>query len=285
MTKTDIVAAPNSAIIEQVLIKGDLSQLTPQQRMSYYMEVCKSVGLNPMTKPFEYISLNGKLQLYALRGCTDQLRTIYKVSVTEMTESEREGVFIVTVKVINGEGRTDMAKGAVPLAGLKGEALANAMMKAETKAKRRATLSVCGLGWLDESEVESIQGAKVVPQPDATPSAGPVETAQAVPVSSPPVVEQPQEPAPEPPPAPSVPPTKDDMAFARTVFEQVTAAVKAAKSGLDIEDAVKANADGLKNLKRCAPANWKNLKEFADKRRSELATPAPEAPEQDEIPA
>ena len=27
-------------------------------------------------------------------------------------------------------------------------------MCAETKAKRRVTLSICGLGWLDESEVE-----------------------------------------------------------------------------------------------------------------------------------
>ena len=36
---------------------------------------------------------------------------------------------------------------------LKGEVRANAILKAVTKAKRRATLSICGLGWLDESEV------------------------------------------------------------------------------------------------------------------------------------
>ena len=35
-------------------------------------------------------------------------------------------------------------------------ALANAIMKTETKAKRRATLSICGLGFLDESEIETI---------------------------------------------------------------------------------------------------------------------------------
>jgi hypothetical protein len=54
------------------------------------------------------------------------------------------------------KGRTDAAKGAVNISGLKGEALANALMKAETKAKRRATLSICGLGFLDETEVEDI---------------------------------------------------------------------------------------------------------------------------------
>ena len=44
----------------------------------------------------------------------------------------------------------------VPIEGLRGEALSNAMMKATTKAKRRVTLSLCGLGMLDETEVESI---------------------------------------------------------------------------------------------------------------------------------
>lgn len=155
-TKTE-AETDKGGLIEQVLIKGDLSSLSPEQRSTYYMRVCESVGLNMLTKPFEYITLNGKLTLYALRSCTDQLRNIHKVSVEELAETEREGVFIVTAKVKNGEGRTDIAKGAVNIGGLKGEALANAMMKAETKAKRRATLSICGLGMLDEIEVEGIQ--------------------------------------------------------------------------------------------------------------------------------
>ena len=39
-------------------------------------------------------------------------------------------------------------------------------MKAETKAKRRVTLSISGLGWLDESETGSITGAQVVDMHD-----------------------------------------------------------------------------------------------------------------------
>jgi len=42
---------------------------------------------------------------------------------------------------------------------LQGESLANALMKAETKAKRRVTLSICGLGMLDETEIGSIPTA------------------------------------------------------------------------------------------------------------------------------
>jgi hypothetical protein len=44
----------------------------------------------------------------------------------------------------------------VSLHNLKGEALANAIMKCETKAKRRVTLSICGLGLLDELDVETL---------------------------------------------------------------------------------------------------------------------------------
>lgn len=149
-------------IMESVIAKGDLGKLTPEERSRYYLEVCKSVGLNPLTQPFAYITLNGKLTLYALRGCTDQLRAIHKVSVEDLTETERGDVFIVTAKVKNGEGRTDMAKGAVTIGTLKGDALANMIMKAETKAKRRATLSICGLGVLDETEIETIPQAQPV---------------------------------------------------------------------------------------------------------------------------
>jgi hypothetical protein len=42
------------------------------------------------------------------------------------------------------------------LKGLSGEALANQIMRCETKAKNRATYSICGMGFLDETEVEDI---------------------------------------------------------------------------------------------------------------------------------
>ena len=55
--------------IEQVLIGGDLSALSEEQRLMYYNQVCESLSLNPLTKPFDYIKLNGKLTLYAKRDC------------------------------------------------------------------------------------------------------------------------------------------------------------------------------------------------------------------------
>jgi hypothetical protein len=143
--------------IEQVLIKGDLSALTSQEQVMYHNKVCDSLGINPLTKPFEYIKLNGKLVLYAKRDCTDQLRKLKNVSV-EITKREMvSDLCIVTAKAKMPDGREDEAIGAVSTRGLKDGDLANALMKAETKAKRRVTLSICGLGFFDESEIETIQ--------------------------------------------------------------------------------------------------------------------------------
>jgi hypothetical protein len=147
--------------IELALIGGDLSKLSADERINYYKQTCDSLGLNPLTKPFDYIVLNGKLTLYARKDATEQLRKIHGVSITEVEDKVLEGVYIVTAKALDKHGKMDVAKGAVSIANLKGDSLANAMMKAETKAKRRVTLSICGLGMLDETEADSIQGAAV----------------------------------------------------------------------------------------------------------------------------
>lgn len=154
------------AKIEQVLINGDLSRLTEGERLQYYKAVCDSVGLNPLTKPFDYITLNGKLTLYARKDATDQLRKLHKVSIKIVAREQIGDVYVVTAEARDSTGREDSSTGAVAVANLKGETLANAFMKAETKAKRRVTLSVCGLGLLDETEVASIQAeqSRVVPE-------------------------------------------------------------------------------------------------------------------------
>jgi hypothetical protein len=146
----------NLNAIEQALVQGNIGALTQAQRINYYNELCKSLGLNPLTQPFEYLTLNGKVRLYAKKDATDQLRKIHSVSVVSMETQKVEDVHIVVVRVRDKEGREDIGTGAVPLGSLKGEALANALMKGETKAKRRATLSICGLGFLDETEIDSI---------------------------------------------------------------------------------------------------------------------------------
>lgn len=152
--------------VEAALVTNDLSKLSTEQRMSYYKSVCESLGLNPLTQPLSYISLNGKLTLYAKRDATDQLRKIHQISIN-ITNRELlpNDVYIVTAKAKDASGREDESMGSVSIANLKGDALANAYLKAETKAKRRVTLSICGLGLMDEIETETIKEAVFVNEP------------------------------------------------------------------------------------------------------------------------
>jgi hypothetical protein len=157
-----IVSQNRGEVIEQVIINGDLSKLTPESRIEYYRGVCRSLGLNPLTKPFDYITLNGKLTLYAKRDATDQLRKIHQVSVAITGRERIDDVYVVSAKASTPDGREDESIGAVNVLNLRGDALANALMKAETKAKRRVTLSIVGLGWLDETEIDTVPVARPV---------------------------------------------------------------------------------------------------------------------------
>jgi hypothetical protein len=151
----------DESAMEQVLMAGDLSKLSPGQRVQYYKRTCESLGLNPFTRPFDYITLNGKLTLYAKKDCTDQLRSIKGVSIDDVDLQDVGDNFLVKVKGHDSTGRSDVEIGVVKKTDMQGN-LANAQMKAVTKAKRRLTLSLCGLGWLDETEVETIPDAKPV---------------------------------------------------------------------------------------------------------------------------
>jgi hypothetical protein len=142
-------------------MKGDLSGLTPKEKAAYYIGICESLELNPALRPFDLLSLNGKQILYANKGCTEQLRVKRSVSVKRLEAKLEFDIYTVTAYLTDETGREDSDIGAVFMPEtLKGEARANAAMKATTKAKRRATLSLCGLGMLDESEVETIRGAQ-----------------------------------------------------------------------------------------------------------------------------
>lgn len=156
---SEITNNPHS-IVEAVIAAGDLSKLTPDQRNTYYLTVCQSIGLNPMTRPFEYIVLNGKLTLYARKDATDQLRSIRNVSITRCDVSLSDPDYvIVTTEARDASGRTDIDVGVVSRKDMRGD-LGNVIMKSVTKSKRRVTLSLCGLGMLDETEVETIPEAK-----------------------------------------------------------------------------------------------------------------------------
>lgn len=160
-------------VIESIVINGDLSKLQPQQKVAYYNYRCSQAGLDPAAKPFDLLKLNGKEVLYANAQCTQQLCAIHKLS-TQVTHREKmDDIYLVSVRVTGADGRLSENQGAVAIAHLKGDALANAVLKATTKAIRRAVLAHCGLGMLDETEAETIPNARMEPMVQVSTEAAP----------------------------------------------------------------------------------------------------------------
>ena len=153
---TDLIDA---RAVEQLMLDGDLGKLDAAQRIQFYSATCARVGLDPVARPFDYLRLNGKVVLYANKSCAEQLRCLHNISLSDPRTELVNDTFIATVSATTPDGRTDCDMGAVPVAGLSGERLSNAMLKCITKAKRRVTLSLVGLGMMDETEVETIPGA------------------------------------------------------------------------------------------------------------------------------
>lgn len=148
----------------EVLVTGNIIKLNGSQKLDYTQALISSLGLNALSRPFQFITFQGKEILYATKDCTEQLRKIHGVSVEDCTIQMTEKVIIATAKVRDYQNKTDIATGVVPMPTSSTD-LANAIMKAETKAKRRATLSICGLGILDESEIEDMKQMKnITPQ-------------------------------------------------------------------------------------------------------------------------
>jgi hypothetical protein len=141
--------------IESVVIGGDLTPLTPEQRVRYMQRVCTGLGLNWETSPFIYVKPAEKLILYATKDCAAQLRRRDGISieVTGRSFMPEQGIYCVEVKATNAQGRSETAIGSVGVMGMKHETLAGQMMRAETKAKRRVTLSLCGLGLDGEDDM------------------------------------------------------------------------------------------------------------------------------------
>lgn len=181
---TIVPADVSAAALEMAVGMGDFSRLQPSDRLRYIAAVCHSLKLNPLTLPFRIMKLDGRDVLYATADCGSQLRSRDKISIELTSRSFDHGCVVITARATTPDGRKDEATGAValtypekttvwegnqkryiphPKAGqpLEGLEFANAIKKAETQAKRRVALSLCGLGIPDESELQGTENIKV----------------------------------------------------------------------------------------------------------------------------
>jgi len=156
------------SLMEKVIIGGDMFDLTPEERVLYYQAICHSLKLNPLTKPFDYIKLDGKLTLYAKASAAEQLRNIQNISIFKIEDESDDTFFRKIAYGEKADGRKDMSTAVLhkmvydsytkKMRTAKPLELANLEMKCETKVKRRLTLSMAGLNMVDESDLDTMQG-------------------------------------------------------------------------------------------------------------------------------
>lgn len=139
-----------NADVVALVTKGDLSKLTSEELVRVYIARCDALGLDVRATPFEVISFKGKTTLYPKKECAEQLRRINGISEKIVSETFENDILTVRIRGTDREGREDEEIAALFIGGLRGQELADARMKVVTKAKRRLTLSMCGLGSMAE---------------------------------------------------------------------------------------------------------------------------------------
>lgn len=144
-------AGLSDATLADVVLQGDLSKLNDRQKVEYYVARCHAAGLDPATRPFEYLTLKGKHVLYATKACTDQLSGNHKlnIEIVDRHMNNDAKIFEVQCRVTFPGGRYVEDMAALDVSGLKGEMLANALMKCFHPATEILTTD----GWVAISTV------------------------------------------------------------------------------------------------------------------------------------
>lgn len=155
----------DDATLLKAVSGGDFASFTDKQKLQVYHAKCKAAGLDPSAQPFQFIPLQGKLTLYCTKGGAEQLSAKHGIRVEILSQVTENGIRTVTVRAIARDGRQTDEVGCVSLGNASGDQLCNLYMKCITKAKRRAVLSICGLGMIDETELETIKDIANPPPP------------------------------------------------------------------------------------------------------------------------
>jgi hypothetical protein len=151
MTALATIEQKQENILGQLITKGNLAMLSEQNRIDYYYMMCDRYGLDPLSKPFDYITTKTRdgevISLYPNTRAAAQMRANQGISV-EISARQLIGddVYMVTAKAIRRDGTYEECAGCVPIyKDMAPQAKANAYMKAETAARRRATIAACGM--------------------------------------------------------------------------------------------------------------------------------------------
>jgi hypothetical protein len=132
--------------------------------LRYIYTFCERVGVSPLAVPFSLMKTQRGMQLVANRNFYDAVASKYSVSRECVGEGFFEGtkLYYTRYRATTPDGRVTEDMALVDTAGLNGNDLANAIMKCHTKGRNRVTRAHLGFPFPDETEAETVPGARVL---------------------------------------------------------------------------------------------------------------------------
>ena len=145
------------------LARNKLDKLNDAEIAEYYNLMCSEFHLNPMSQPFVFFDKGGQVIMSPTKNCAEQLRSHFGMSDSILSDETVDAEHIVRARV-SYEGakgpRSAESTGRTFVGDARGQNRSNLKMAAETKAKNRATFSICGIGGVSEDEMATVEGAK-----------------------------------------------------------------------------------------------------------------------------
>lgn len=156
----DNIQAMQNPSIRKYLLTGDMNAMTEEEQASVLAQTCAHMGIDPVLGGVIAVELQGKKKLYVTKVATDIVARANKLTrkIVSNELCEKTYTYFVKVEISDANGRIEEGESCVSVRGfnrdqtpklLTGEDYGNAIMKAHTKARRRATLAWVGVQDLD----------------------------------------------------------------------------------------------------------------------------------------
>jgi hypothetical protein len=147
------------SLLVNIGLNGSVSHFDKSQKQALLSKLCITLGLNEELQPFRiYQNIRGEEYIYATKECCAQLRHREHINIMEVGEPIfSNNTISVRVKGNNKHGRESWEIGSVGTTeSMTSAEIAHGVMTAVTKAKRRLTLCLSGLGVLADVELEDM---------------------------------------------------------------------------------------------------------------------------------
>lgn len=166
IAKTEPVSVVPAAAVKAQL-HNDWSKVSEDDKLKCVLAMCKVLNIPTPMNPFRFIDMKGKTVLYATKECAELIAERNKISVNVVNKylDKEQNIYVVEVRALMPQGRTFDNFAALSVAGLSGEARANAMMKCISKAIRRVVFASVGLSAMDETDIPQ-NGGNYAPSPE-----------------------------------------------------------------------------------------------------------------------